>query len=117
MTGRSVPLWSSDNPDAAIPKAVKARVWLRCEGKCALTGKKLRPGDPVDFDHIVPLSMGGEHSEANLQLVCRQAHREKTASEAPARAKADRIRAKHLGIYPRSKRPIQSRGFAKRVEG
>jgi 5-methylcytosine-specific restriction protein A len=114
VTGRSVPLWSSDNPDAAIPKAVKLRVWVRCEGRCALSGRKLSPGDPVDFDHITPLSMGGRHAEDNLQLVCRQAHREKTASEAPARAKADRIRLKHTGLWPKSRRPIKSRGFEKR---
>jgi 5-methylcytosine-specific restriction endonuclease McrA len=116
MTARTVPEWSSDNPDAAIPKAVKARVWLRCEGKCALSGRKLGPGDAVDFDHITPLSMGGRHAEGNLQLVCRDAHREKTAEEAAPRAKADRIFAKHNGLWPKSKRPLQGRGFPKRGE-
>lgn len=116
MTGRSVPLWSSDNPDAAIPKAVKARVWLRCEGKCALSGRKLGPGDAVDFDHITPLSMGGKHAEDNLQLASREVHRAKTAEEAAPRAKADRIFAKHNGLWPKSKRPLQGRGFPKRGE-
>lgn len=116
VTGRNVPLWSSENPDAAIPRAVKARVWLRCGGRCALSGRKLTPGDAVDFDHITPLSMGGKHAEENLQLVSRQAHRAKTAEEAAPRAKADRIFAKHNGLWPKSKRPLQGRGFAKRGE-
>jgi len=116
VTGRSVSLWSSDNPDAAIPKAVKARVWLRCEGRCALSGRKLGPGDAVDFDHITPLSMGGKHAEDNLQLVSREVHRLKTAEEAAPRAKADRIFAKHNGLWPKSKRHLQGRQFPKRDE-
>jgi 5-methylcytosine-specific restriction protein A len=108
---RSVESWVATHDDQAIPMRVKARIWLRCGGKCALTGRKLRSGE-ADFDHIVPLSMGGAHAEANLQLVCRVAHREKTAAEAGPRAKADRIFAKHNGLWPESKAKIQSRGFA-----
>ncbi|MES0058366.1 hypothetical protein [Mesorhizobium sp. M0041] len=37
---------------------------------------------------------------------------EKSAGENAMREKADRVRAKHLGIYPKSKVPIRSRGFA-----
>jgi 5-methylcytosine-specific restriction endonuclease McrA len=113
LVKRAVPEWRGSSPDAAIPTRVKARVWLRCGGRCALTGKKLSAGDDVDFDHITPLSMGGEHRELNLQLVSRAAHREKTAAEAPGRAKAARIHAKHNGYWPASKAKIQSRGFDK----
>lgn len=111
MTGRSVPTWQGSTPDAAIPARVRLRVFERCNGVCALTGRKIRPGDQWDLDHARPLSMGGAHSEDNLRVVWRPAHREKTADEATDRAKADRIRAKHLGLKPKSKRPIQSRGF------
>lgn len=112
MTGRSVPEWVGSTPDAAIPTRVKLRVWERCEGRCAITGAKLRPGDAYDFDHEKPLHLGGEHRESNLRVVSRQAHREKSAEEVSAKAKADRIRAKHLGVFPKSKRPLKSRGFA-----
>jgi 5-methylcytosine-specific restriction protein A len=114
MTGRTVPEWSSNNPNAVIPKTVKARVWLKFEGRCALSGRKLGPGDAVDFDHITPLSMGGKHAESNLQLVSREAHRAKTAKEAGPRSKADRMHAKHFGYWPPSPRKIQGRSFAKR---
>lgn len=114
MTGRSVPEWIGATPDSDIPKLVKARVWRRCNGKCALTGRKLTSKDDVDFDHIKPLSMGGRHAESNLQIVWRPAHRDKTAEEASPRAKADRNFLKHNGLWPKSKRPIQSRGFEKR---
>lgn len=116
MTGRKVPEWTGASPDSAIPRAVKARIWRRCGGRCALTGKKLGVKDEVDYDHILPLSMGGKHSESNLQIVQRQAHREKTSEEAPGRAKADRIHAKHHGYWPESRHRIKSRGFPKRGE-
>lgn len=116
MTGRSVPEWFGASPDAAIPQRVKLRVWTRCGGKCALTGKKLRPGDAYDFDHITALCNGGEHREGNLQVVSREAHREKTAEDVKARSKADRIRAKHFGLAPPPTQKIKSRGFQRRWE-
>lgn len=94
--------WSSDNPNAAIPNTVKARVVLRQAGRCALSGVRLRPGH-IDFDHTRPLSMGGLHAEDNIRAVDRPAHQAKTAEEAGPRAKADRIRIKSLGLKRRSK--------------
>lgn len=111
MTGRTVESWVGKTPDSAIPLRVRLRVFQRCGGICALSGRKIMPGDEWDLDHVKPLSMGGLHAETNLQVVWRPAHREKTAAEAGPRAKADRIRAKHLGTYPKPKRPLKSRGF------
>ena len=98
MTGRAIPEWRGSTPDAKIPDRVKRRIWLRCDGRCALTGRKLRPGDQHDFDHIQPLEDDGVHAEMNLQLVWRPAHREKSKAEATGRAKERRIFAKHTGI-------------------
>lgn len=103
---RVVPEWVATHDDQAIPPKVKLRVWTRCEGKCALSGRKLRPGDPVNYDHIKPLRDGGEHREGNLQLVSVEAHRVKTAAEAGQRAKEERIRLKHFGLKAPSKRKI-----------
>ena len=116
-TRRTVPEWVGSSPDAAIPKHVRLRIWDRCGGRCALTGKKLIPGDDFDFDHITALRDGGRHAEFNLQLVWRPAHREKTAREAGERAKADRIRAKHNGIWPASKSRLQGRPFPRTRPG
>lgn len=112
---RSVPEWRATHDDQAIPKSVKARIWLKCDGRCALTDKKLGPGDQPQFDHITPLWKGGEHRETNLQLLCGEAHREKTKAEARDHAKADRIHAKFHGYWPKSKTPLKSRGFPKRT--
>lgn len=111
--GRTVPPWVGKSPDAAIPARVKARIWFRCNGRCAITGRKLSATDPHDYDHIKPLWAGGVHGEENLQLVSRDKHREKTAAEAPMRAKADRMGAKFRGEWPKSKRPLRSRSFPK----
>lgn len=108
---RAVPEWIADHDDQAIPRLVKARIWAACGGRCALTGRKLTPADKPEFDHIKPLIDGGEHRETNLQLICGEAHKAKTADEAEGRAKERRIHAKHNRYWPASKRPLQSRGF------
>lgn len=111
MTGRAVEEWVGSHPDAPIPTSVKRRIWLREGGKCSITGAKINAiKDPYDFEHRVPLSMGGGHRETNIVLALREAHRRKTAEEAGARAKADRVFAKHHGLKrpkgwgPRSKK-------------
>jgi 5-methylcytosine-specific restriction endonuclease McrA len=106
-----VPEWVGATPDSAIPTRVKLRIWERCGGRCAISGKKLMPGDAYDFDHIIALSSGGSNSEANLQLVSREAHKAKTRDDVKAKAKIARVKAKHLGLWPAPKRKIQSRGF------
>jgi 5-methylcytosine-specific restriction protein A len=112
---RTVDEWIADHDDQAIPKRVKLRIFERCGGKCALTGRKVLPGE-FDFDHIRSLIMGGEHRETNLQVVWRPAHREKTAIGVASKAKADRIRAKHLGLH-KSRTPLGSKTLRKRMDG
>jgi 5-methylcytosine-specific restriction protein A len=111
VTGRNVPLWVGATPDAAIPARVKLRIWEREGGRCSLTGRKIQVGEAFDYEHRIPLSMGGRHAEDNIVLALRVAHREKTAQEAGVRAKADRIRLKNLGLWPKSRTPLRSRGF------
>lgn len=113
MNGRSVPEWRGSSPDAKVPPHVRARVFERHGGRCHISGRLIRTGDAWELEHIKPLSMGGEHAELNMAPALVQPHREKTAKEATARAKADRMRAKHLGIWPKSKTPLRSRGFQK----
>lgn len=110
-TGRSVPEWIADNPGQAIPKRVKMRIWEREGGKCYLTGRKIRPGDTFEFEHVRALADDGEHRESNIRLALTAPHKVKSADEAAARVKPDRIRAKHNGLWPKSKRPLKGRGF------
>ena len=110
---RELPEWIGIDDDAPIPKRVKLRVWARCDGKCALSGRKLRPGEAWQLDHILALAHGGRHAEGNLQVVSVDAHKVKTKADAGITAKIRRVALKHVGAWPPPARKIQSRGFPK----
>lgn len=113
LTGRTVNEWVGKTADSKPPKSVIDRLFLRQGGRCAITGRKMMPGETKHADHVVPLKDGGNNSESNLQLVLADAHREKTSHENRGRAKERRIRLKHAGLWPKSARPLKSRGFQK----
>ena len=113
LGGRSITEWIGKTPDEKVPRRVRERVLLRHGRHCAETGIPILAGDEWECDHIVPLSSGGEHRESNLQPLLKRAHILKTAAETHGRAKADRVRAKHLGTWPKSKARIRGRGFPK----
>ncbi len=56
-----------------IPDSVKLFVWQRDEGKCVKCGNK----EKLEFDHIIPFSMGGGNTERNLELLCESCNRSK----------------------------------------
>lgn len=112
LGGRSLPEWIGKTPDSKVPDTVRDRVFMRAGGRCYLSSRKIMPGDKWELEHVKPLSMGGEHRERNLRPALVAAHREKTKAEAADRAKADRIRRKHQGTWPKSKASIKSRGFS-----
>lgn len=112
MTGRSVPLWVGSSPDAAIPRSVQLRIWAKHEGRCAISGRKLGPGEG-EIDHILPLGLGGRHAEDNLQVLSTEAHKAKTRADMDVTVKVRRVHAKHHGYWPESKAKIRSRGFPK----
>lgn len=112
--GRSIEEWVGSTPDAKVPQVVQDRIFARAKGRCHISGIKIMPGDRWEVEHVKPLSMGGTHRESNLAPALIDKHKEKTAAEAGARSKADRIRRKHLGTWPASPTPLRSRGFAKR---
>ncbi|PZO78478.1 MAG: HNH endonuclease [Mesorhizobium amorphae] len=110
--GRSIPEWIGKTPDAKVPDIVRTRVFLRAGGICHISGRKIHDGEAWDVEHVQPLSMGGEHRENNFRPALRDKHREKTAVEAGDRAKADRIRRKRLGTWPKSRARIPNRPFS-----
>lgn len=119
MTGRKLPEWIGSSPDAAIPPRVRLRVFEAAGGVCAETGRKIQPGEEWDCDHRIPLAIGGEHRESNLQPVLRFAHRQKTALDVKAKAKAARLAKKHVGIKLRKAVIPGSKasGWKRRLDG
>nr|WP_240896502.1 HNH endonuclease [Kineococcus vitellinus] len=59
----------------AIPKDVKMYVWQRDGGVCQECGSNR----DLEYDHIIPVSMGGSNTERNLQLLCEPCNRSKGA--------------------------------------
>lgn len=88
-----------------LTKLQRVRVFDAAGGICHLCKAKIHVGERWDVEHVKPLSMGGADDETNMAPAHVGCHREKTSAEAGPRAKADRIRARHLGIRKRSRFP------------
>ncbi len=59
-----------------IPDSVKMYVWKRDNGRCVICGSQ----EKLEFDHIIPISMGGSNTERNIQLLCEKHNRSKAAN-------------------------------------
>lgn len=58
-----------------IPDDVKQYVWTRDGGQCQSCGSTVE----LQYDHIIPVSMGGSSSPENLQILCGPCNRFKAA--------------------------------------
>lgn len=81
-------------PDKGFTAAQKRNIYLREEGKCAVTGKRLSLGEADnrvqaiqtafgvmeegEVDHTIPKSWGGPSTEWNGRLVARKLNRDKS---------------------------------------
>ena len=60
----------------AIPDEVKHFIWTRDSGSCVSCGSK----SDLQFDHVIPLALGGSNEVGNLQLLCATCNRQKGSS-------------------------------------
>lgn len=92
-------------------KQQRIAIWTRAAGHCEGCKAKLKTGEG-EYDHVIPFALTRDTSVENGQLLCRVCHSGKThGADRPRISKAERQRAKHLGIWPASKAKMQSRGF------
>jgi hypothetical protein len=60
----------------ALPDDVKLLVWQRDHGRCVKCGSNIE----LQFDHIIPFSLGGASTPENLQILCGSCNRAKSNS-------------------------------------
>jgi RNA-directed DNA polymerase len=73
--------WAIRTPRYSILSTRIKNLLLRQKGKCAACSKTFMEGDIMEADHILPLFKGGKDTYANLQLLHRQCHVEKTKKD------------------------------------
>ena len=59
-----------------IPREIRYAVWQQYEGRCAECGSSF----DLQYDHIIPVAMGGSSNVENLQLLCGPCNRRKAAT-------------------------------------
>lgn len=104
-----------------LTRAQKQMILDQQEWKCAITAEPLIPGTTaIEYDHIIPLAMGGRDEVDNLQAVLKSAHREKTSEDVAKIAKAKRVKAKHTGMETETSQPLpgsKRSPWKKRMDG
>lgn len=116
---RTVPEWIGATDNTPPSAACKRRILDRQDNKCASTGMEFTPQDPPFFDHKVPVWLGGENRESNLQAIRGEPHQRKTSAEATVRSKVNANRDRHLGLK-KTRRPMpgsKASGWKKKMNG
>ena len=103
----------------SLSKLARIRIFDSADGICHICKTKIHTGEAWQADHILPLALGGEDEEGNMAPAHERCHGKKTKGDVGKIRKADRQRAKHLGIKKGS-RPIpgsKNSRWKKKIDG
>lgn len=98
----------------------RAALFMDHDGLCHICGSKIAIGEAWDLEHVIPLAMGGADDETNARPAHVSCHKAKTATDKTQIAKANRVRAKHIGARADSRNPIpgsKSSRWRKKLDG
>lgn len=99
---RSVEPWVGRDDDAVPPPRVRARVFLAKDGRCHKCHRKIQPGETWTLEHLIAIVNGGRNAEDNLDVTCDWCLPAKNAADAAIKKKSASVRAKHLGLKPKT---------------
>lgn len=88
--------------------------------KCRMCRCEINGASGLEWDHRIPLAIGGDDELDNLEPLCIRCHRLKTKGDQGTIAKARRQRQRNLGIKQAKGRPIpgsKASGLRKRFDG
>jgi 5-methylcytosine-specific restriction endonuclease McrA len=91
-TGQSLPTSEVKIHTRYISRVLRDEIWQRDKGQCQYldpkTGRVCNSRHSLEIDHKYPFALGGENSEKNLRLICRQ-HNQFRAKELLERFKEE----------------------------
>ena len=91
----------------------RARIFAAHNGICHICKGTIQTGEAWDVEHVIPLAISGDDTDANKAPAHVKCHTNKTAVDMGDIAKAKRREARHTGAA-RPKGNIKSRGFEKK---
>ena len=105
-------------PRKAFSKRDLAQRLARFGSRCRMCQCDINGTSGLEWDHHIPLAIGGEDELHNLEPLCVRCHRLKTRSDVSRIAKSVRVRWKHLGIRQPSRFPgSRASRWKKKLDG
>jgi 5-methylcytosine-specific restriction endonuclease McrA len=97
-----------------LSKKMKLEILIKTP-KCSHCGERLNNLQDIEWDHIIPLALGGSQELHNWEPVHVNCHKQKTKTDVSRIRKSKRIAAKRTGTC-KQKKKIPSRPFQKKAK-